>query len=85
MIAAKTSKPKELSPTMKEAVEHARQHGGKLVRLPGGFWTAPDAPIKPWWGTTTVQALVTRGAAAYTKYQEGANGKFPVEATITDA
>lgn len=35
----------KLSPTMRKALDLARQGGGRLVRLGGGFWVPPGAPI----------------------------------------
>ena len=74
-----------LTPTMQHAVDYAKQHDGKLHRHPGGFWGAPS-----WWdehralfGTSTVAGLVRRGAAAYTEWKEGRNGRFPIVATLT--
>lgn len=73
-----------LSPTMQSAVDHARQHGGSLVRYPGGFWCRDGLMdhAAPWWGTSTVQAIVKRGAMAYTEWKESAHSRFPIRATI---
>lgn len=75
----------ELSPEMARAVAFAIGHGGKIVRHPGGFWGATDfvQHKSPWFATTTIQALVRRGAAAYTNWQEGRGGRFPIEVTVT--
>lgn len=63
--------------------------GGHLIRYPGGFWMRPDLEVgnhtwlqDTWFGTTTIQALVARGELEYTKWQEGRNGRFPIEASI---
>ncbi len=81
----------KLSPEMEAARQHALAAGsGKLVRSPGGFWAAADAGKdrngvpKPWFGTTTVEALVKRGAAEYTQWKDrNWDGKpFPVEVTV---
>lgn len=73
----------ELSPTMHDAVEYAKQHGNKLIRYPGGFWCA-EGIQRPWYGTTTINALVDRGVAEYTKWQGRENGwsGFPIEMTL---
>lgn len=73
-----------LSLTMQDALDYAIEHGGKLKRFPGGFWCRGDleAWSRPWFGTTTVDALVTRGRMAYTDWVEGKHGRFPVEASI---
>lgn len=82
----------KLSSTMQKALDHARQHGGKLERYPGGFWMASgiraedlmDGWInRKWFGTPTVQALVNRGELEYTKWQEGKKRRFPIEASVT--
>ncbi len=73
-----------LSPSMAGALTHALNHGAKLIRFPGGFWAAENWKLHSgvYWGTSTVEALVTRGRMAYTKWQDGKHGKFPVEATV---
>jgi len=83
------SKPKPLSRTMQDAISYAMQHDGKLTRFPGGFWASPGFV---WNGHTangvsfapaTVEALVSRGCAEYTQWQDRrGGGQFPIEATI---
>jgi hypothetical protein len=74
----------KLTPTMQAAVNHAQKHGGALVRWPGGFWYAVDQQGSGYsFGTPTVQALVSRGVAEYTEWQEGRNGKFPIRADVS--
>ena len=74
----------KLSPTMRDAIEYAKRHGNKLIRYPGGFWCA-EGTRHPWYGTTTVNALVDRGAAEYTKWQERMSGsRFPIEITLKE-
>jgi hypothetical protein len=34
----------KLSPTQEEAIKMINDHGGKIIRLKGGFWTYPDCP-----------------------------------------
>lgn len=74
----------DLSPEMARAVAFASGHGWKIVRHPGGFWGAADfvQHKSPWFSTTTIQALVRRGAAEYTQWKTNLNGRFPIEATI---
>jgi hypothetical protein len=69
------------SPTMKEAFDYATKHnGGIFYRSPGGYWSiSSERQAYPWWGTPTIEGLVKRGAATYTEWREGRNGKFPVE------
>ena len=74
-----------LTPTMKEAAKFAKEEcGGKLHRHPGGFWAGEDyRQHGKSFGTSTVEGMVKRGAAEYTKYLDGRNGRFPVEATLS--
>jgi len=58
----------KLSPEQQRVVECVKAHGGELIRLPGGFWTAPHTPVcrasgAPEWFTTvqTVRALEKKG------------------------
>lgn len=74
----------KLTKNMHEAVDFARQHGGKLYRHPGGFWAGPD--YQQWgksFGTSTVEGMVKRGAAEYTVWKDGRNGRFPVELVLS--
>lgn len=80
----------KLSATMAHLIAKAKEHGGELVRLQGGFWTYDGCPrrshdgIPVWYaGTTSVQALVTRKMLSYTEYQEGRSGRFPIRARLT--
>jgi hypothetical protein len=84
---ASTVSAVRLSPTMQSAVDHARQHGGCLVRYPGGFWCRDGLMdhANPWWGTSTVQALVSRGVMTYTEWKETVRSRFPVRAAIAAA
>ena len=78
------STPK-LSPEMAKALEAAKDAGGKLRRFPGGFWYPSDKAQGEWFGTTTVEALVKRGAMTYSRWQQRhwPNLKpFPIEATV---
>lgn len=74
-----------LTSTMRDAVEWARDHGGKLHRHPGGFWGGEKFTQHhgEWFGTPTIQGLATRGVVEYTAWKEGANGRFPIEASLT--
>lgn len=65
----------DLSLHMRRASTAASNPEG-LKRKPGGYWSAPAGG--PTFGTTTVQALVTRGVAAYTEFAAGRNGRFPI-------
>lgn len=79
---------KDLSPTMRAAVEYAKKHGNKIVRYPGGFWAREGwAGNEFSYGTSTIEALVSRGLAEYTRYQERKHGgaPFPIEAKLKEA
>ena len=71
-----------LSPEMERAIAYARLHGG-IVRYPGGFWARREWPgcVETYVATTTIEALVRRGVAAYT--ERHAKG-FPITMTLTD-
>lgn len=80
----------ELSPTMREAIDHAIKHSGGdrakcvLVRFPGGFWGSREWSYgELWFGTSTIEGIVKRGAGEYTRYQPSKKGgKFPIEVKI---
>jgi hypothetical protein len=78
---------KALSATMAVAIADTLERGGKLVRYQGGYWSVPgimwngSAPV--WYiGTSTVEALRTRGYLTYTEYQQGRRGDFPIAAEV---
>lgn len=56
-----------LSPTQTAILAHVKEHGGKLVRKPGGFWHAEGSPMdakgipEKWVGASTVHALERKG------------------------
>lgn len=76
--------PGRLSATMVACLDLANQHGGELVRYVGGYWAPRNLGLHPslngseYHGSSTVQALVTRGHAEYSEHREGRNGKFPI-------
>lgn len=78
----------KVSPTMQAAYEYAMANGGVLVRFPGGYhqpveWKIDTLErVSEAWGTSTIEALVKRGYARYTKWQDGRRGPFPIEATM---
>jgi hypothetical protein len=77
---------KELSETMKGLVEFMKRNENKIHRHPGGFWSKKE--WASWrgelsYGTSSVDALVKRGVAQYSNWQEGRSGRFPIEATLT--
>jgi hypothetical protein len=76
---------KKLSPTMRHAITFAQQHGGKLIRHPGGFWSCAEwqrVGSHESFSTGTADALVTRGVGYYSEWKDGRNGRFPVAVTI---
>lgn len=80
-----------LSPTMTMALHDIKQHGGRLVRLPGGYWTYPDCPrqshdgVPSWYlGSSTVLALVSRQRLTYCEWKEGRRCTFPVAACLPE-
>ena len=74
--------PDAPSPTMKALRDWIQERGGSITRFPGGFWT-----VEPWgqktWGTSSVEALVRRGALEYCDWKENRNGRFPIRARMT--
>lgn len=81
---------KPLTATMAIALGEAIEHGGKLVRHQGGYWTVSGAvhlgiigrPFEWWANTSTVDALVDRGRMKFTEYKEGRGGRFPILAEV---
>lgn len=82
------TKPKALSPTMSAVLKEAVDFGGRLVRLPGGYWTYPGCP----WagsapsfnvGTKTIEGLRARGHLVYTEWKRGKSGWFPIAAALS--
>lgn len=59
-------------------------NGGNITRYPGGFWY-PDGNGKTSYGTTTVEALVKRGALEYCEWKESHARKFPIKAKTVAA
>jgi hypothetical protein len=75
---------------MQAALKMAHDHGDELVRIPGGYWTWRGCPFnggvpQESFGTTTIEAIVTRGCLVYSEWKENARGKFPVAATAKRA
>ena len=79
-----------LTAEMQRALDYAKTHGGKLYRHPGGYWGHNNwfamRHCKWFFGTTTIQGLVARGLASYTRWQRRTaktrGGDFPVELTV---
>jgi hypothetical protein len=86
----------KLSAVMQTAVNTAKQHGGELELWRGGFWTYPGCPsthavsdfdgkpqpVPSWYvGTTTIHALLRRGAIEFTERTERG---FPIRAKIVE-
>ena len=76
----------EISQKMQEAMLYALVNGGKLCRYRGGFWAKENwhNGQHPWFGTSTVKALVSRGLMSYAEWQEGRKGRFPVAAIVSE-
>jgi len=75
-----------LSPSMEACRRYAANNGNVLMRYQGGFWAKREwsgpRSDAAWFGTPTVEALVKRGVAEYTDWQEGRYGRFPIELTL---
>ncbi len=79
----------EISAPMAICLAMAHDHGGKLVRYIGGYWSWEHAPKHQhngnpveYAGTSTVEGLVKRGRLKYTEWKEGRGGKFPIAAEL---
>lgn len=73
-----------ISHAMRLAIELARKNGGKLTRFmcPSGWSSDGLEPLR--FQENTIQALVDRGLAEYTRWSLG-RYKPPVEVTLTAA
>lgn len=85
-------KPKPLSATMAIALAEALEHGGKLIRHVGGYWSWPGCPKhahngnpEEYFGTSTVQALVDRGEMEFVEWKAGRGGEFPIAVVVKGA
>ena len=74
----------EISKKMQQAISYALVNSGKLRRYRGGFWAMENwrNGQRPWFGTSTVKALVSCGLMSYTQWHEGRNGRFPIAAVV---
>lgn len=61
---------KKVSPDMQAVLDKMKEHGGEIIRRPGGYWTFEDMPEITRWGNTsyewyaktlTIRALADRG------------------------
>lgn len=80
-----TSPSKALTPVMKYLADWMLKQPDKSVhRHPGGFWWEkdPQSNYRSGFGTNSVEALVRRGVAEWTQWQEGRNGRFPIQARL---
>lgn len=75
-----------LSDTMRQALVYMGRYENRLERHPGGYWAAHEwaNTSTPYWNTSTVEALVTRGLAYYSAHKHGKHGDFPIEVTLTE-
>lgn len=80
-----------VSASMRAALAKAQGAGGRLVRLPGGFWTFPGCALRPGsgypvWSVAkgTVAALVKRGLAEPDEFA-ASNSRFMVGVKLTAA
>ena len=75
----------KVSKKMQQAMLYALANGGKLRRYRGGFWAMENWRHAqfPWFGTSTVEALVSRGLMSYSEWRDGRKGRFPVAAVVS--
>lgn len=76
----------EVSEKMQQAMLYALANGGKLRRYRGGFWAMENwrKGQYPWFGASTIKALVSRGLMSYTEWREGRQGRFPIAAVVSE-
>jgi hypothetical protein len=79
-------KQRALSGEMVACLLAAEQHG-KLIRLPGGFWTFDGCPRhshngepEVYFRPTTIMGLIARERMAYVAWQDGKRGRIAVAA-----
>lgn len=75
-----------LSPEMQRCLDFVRANDGQIHRHPGGFWAARAFDVRSGaehFGTTTVEALVSRGVLVYSQWKENRAGRFPTQATLS--
>jgi hypothetical protein len=79
----------KLTSPMMGAIALAKLHGGFLKRYPGGYWgngkIASNGVPLLWFGTGTIQALVSRGYAAYTDLRTNKNGSYHAGVKLKEA
>jgi hypothetical protein len=75
----------DISNKMQQALLYALVNGGKLYRYAGGFWALKNWHYgqPPWFGTSTITALVSRDLMSYSEWQEGRKGRFPIAAVVS--
>jgi hypothetical protein len=86
LLGGSLSDKLEISSKMQEAMMYALANGGILRRYRGGFWAMENwrEGKHPWFGTSTVKALVSRGLMSYTDWHAGRKGPFPVAAVVAE-
>lgn len=70
-----------LSLKMQNCMKQIADGDGTITRYPGGFWY-PAGNGKPSYGTTTVEALVTRGRLEYSEWKQSHGRQFPIKARM---
>ena len=81
----KMQKRVTLSPEMQRCLDFVRRQGGSIHRHQGGYWAEQDwrSGTGEYFGTTTVEALVTRSLLVYSEWRAGEHGfQFPIQATL---
>lgn len=71
-----------LTPMMERCVEAIRAGGGVITRHPGGYWRPGTQPGGIHFGTTTIEALVSRNRLVYDEFRSSHGRQFPIRASL---
>jgi len=68
---------------MQQTIAYIQANGNEIYRHPGGFWAKKNWNLpEKYYGTMTIQSLVSRGILKYTEWKENKRGQFPVKAEM---
>lgn len=70
---------------MQKCLDYMSANNGVIERYQGGYWAKQGLTLisRPWFSTTTVEALHARKLIEYIEWKNGRDGRsFPVKARI---